>query len=234
MRIGIYLNSGDIRKNIASQIKRLKECGASRANLWVESPDGRRAPLDLLDRWSDALRENAIEPCLWAFPDAAKAVQAAEYLSKAIDIVQPYFVWLDIERPPPKSPAKEWTPTTISALRNTLDRHGLCRTRMGVTSYPVRSNFMRHVHLDLLPYEYGAPQLYRSAATSSTRERAIREWSEAHRFVVPIVANFLGDAARMDRDIELVTSDRFVSFDVWVLGAMDAMERKVLAKWAKK
>lgn len=233
MKIGIYLNSGDVNRDIPLQIKKLRECKAARANLWIESPDGRRASLSRLTDWADALRAADIEVCLWTFPNAAKAREAGEYAGLAAAATQASMLWLDIERPPPGSPAKEWTPADAKVLIRSLDLHA--DVVVGVTSYPVRSNFERLVPLSVFEeYAHGAPQLYRSASVRAQRERAIAEWQSAHRRLTPIVGAWLGNTARLDADIAAVTTDRFYSFDVWVLGVLDRNERAVLAQWADK
>lgn len=230
-RIGIYLSSGDMKKPIAVQIKKLLECGAARANLWVESPDGRRAPLSLLREWSGALRAEGIEPWLWTFPNAAFAGGAGRYLREAAMATSAVGMWLDIERPPPMSPARDWTREDAEALMRKLAG----TPNLGITSYPVISNFKKHIPFDAFAQcEIGAPQLYRSASVVAQREKAIREWSEAYPRIVPIVAGFLGDTKKLERDLSAVVADRFQVFDVWVLAALDAAERRVLSQWAKK
>jgi len=231
VKIGIYLNSGDVRKGPDVGLPKLIEARAARANLWIESPDGRRAPLYLLKRWARALERAGIEPWLWTFPDAAKAGLAGEHLVSVAQETGARGVWLDIERPPPSSPASEWSVDSAKRLIDAID----IDIPIGVTSYPVRSNFKTKIPFELFEiFPLGGPQLYRSVAITAQREKAIREWKAAHRSLVPIVGAWLGDAARLDTDVRNVTSDRFESFDVWVLGVLDASERKTLALWAEK
>lgn len=237
--IGLYLTSGDVTRP-ASEIVRLARNSSARwVALFVEAPDGRVARIDRLEVIASALADQlGVDTWCWSFPSAARADSAGVRLGRAAVACKAKGVIIDVERPPPGTGAPEWTAESARVLvRATVNsiREGV---GIGVTSYPLRERFERHIPWDELLVGHGQPQLYKTAADDKLRERALSDWSATYSRVVPIVAGYLGDHERLRADLSRVCYTpgtdvpRVQGVGVWSLASIDGRERTVLREWA--
>jgi hypothetical protein len=235
--VGVYLASGDMKRPIGDLVRQLRDCSARWAALWVSSPDGRTIDDDRLRIVADALRgELGCDPWIWSFPAPDYPETALGALKMGMETIKPRGMILDIEKQPITH--TEWSaPAARTLVRGVIDlaREGV---GIGVTSYPVRSMWGHAIPWDELLVGHGQPQLYKSAAVNALRERSLREWTDAHGVVVPLVAGYLGDQERLREDLTKVCtvagSLRVGGVGIWSLASLDGRERRVLREWGEQ
>jgi hypothetical protein len=234
VKIGIYMTAGTVKSEVEPTIKKLQAAGASRANIFAEAPDGRRPRLDTIARWCGELRNVGIEPWVWSFPNAAETKSAGGWLHTLSRQAGIAGIILDIERPPPSSPAAEWSEGDAERLLEPLSS-SYAKIPIGITSYPLYKQWSKRVPLQAFENKgfIGMPQLYTTAADAKIRETALKEWTEAYQEVRPIVGAFVGDPVRLDTDIRRVCRG-FDSFDVWSFPTLDGNERRILRHWSER
>lgn len=230
--VGLFLNSADMQETPSTIVSNLKASGAKWAALWVESPDGRKVSPSTLKEVRIACQDAGIDVWVWAFPDSRTPEVSAKWLAECAELC--VGVILDIELPfkGKKAAAVRY----IQALKSQLDSVSL----VAFTSYP-----FGHPTLPWKEFEQyaqiGMPQLYTSAEKQSNVERAYTHY-KGYRTIVPIVATYIEDSARLASDLNRVCIKngqlRTQAVAVWVMRTTDAAERSVLKSfsdtWFKK
>lgn len=214
--LGMFLASGD--RAVDRVAADVAACGAKWAAVFVEAPDGRRAPFTRLDAFPSALEHHGITPLCWTFPHPQTWRDAIIHLRA---------VWrrerwggppiIDIETAPD---GERWNIGEIYEMM--LAAHDM---------NPLVTLWDRAYALGLHGTETVLFQAYRRAANDPKLEQDVRWWKSRGHEVVPVIGTHVGNADRLRADLQNATFDDLGnarSVGVWCVGTTSALEREVL------
>lgn len=201
--VGVYARAKPIRPHV------LRAARCRWVALMVESVDGRVTPLSELRAQAKRARDGGAESIwLWALHGHAAAnagKESARRLTRHLADLDADGVILDIEASHKGKPlaAREMVTAALDDLTE--------RTGLGVTSFPLRASHPTMPWAEMSA-GWGSPQIYDTARDRGLARRAVSEWRENGRVVIPSIAAYdtrsAGDgAAQLRGDLERVCLD---------------------------
>lgn len=221
--LGMFLASRDMIATPRVIRRKLLDCAATWAPILVESLDGRRQPLDRIREHAIEMREHDIRPAAYSFPHPKRGLAGADYLNEACEVAKIDLPCLDIE---PAADA-DWTERAIAETFAAV----AARRAPTITLF-TRPEWNHVAWNDVAP---GVPiwlQVYERVAEAGRLAGAIGRWKG--RAVVPLIGTYLGETARLERDLVNVADAARAagSAGVWALATTDAEERAALRRFA--
>lgn len=218
--LGLFLGSKDIRLAPGEVARRALACAATHVHVLVESVDGRTQRESAIADLVVELRARDVIPCLYTFP-APKLAQAAADHARELAEQHRCPLVVDLE---PGPGGQDWTAPAIADV--------LRRSRADAITLFSRRQWDA---IDWAAVAPGLPvllQLYHRAADPDAVYRAVARWPG--RRVIPCVGTYLGDEARLARDLEHLGpyAGTARGLSVWVLASTDDDEAAVLRSWA--